>query len=1106
EQQGYACVSLDMTNIGSQTISPLQWYKGIASELWRGFQLTTKIKLKSWWEEHKELSSVQQLNRFISDVILTSLETDKIFILIDEIDSVLSLDFSTDDFFALIRYCYNARAENPDYNRLSFALFGVATPSNLIEDHTRTPFNIGTAIELTGFTQEEATPLVSGLGDGFKNPEIVLQEILKWTGGQPFLTQKLCKLTVEHCQEADNCCLPGEETAWVKDLVTEKIINNWEAQDEPEHLRTIRDRIFQNEALASRLLSLAEQILTNGLIPADNSPEQTYLLLSNLVVKKNSKLILRNLIYQKIFDREWIAQQQDRLRPFGKEVKYWLASNCQDESRLLRGQALQEAQAWAKTHSISQQEYQFLTTSKEQEQTEIRRDLEFQRLQEVETRLVQEQKLAKLQRFLLATGGIAFIFTAALGIVAHYNYRQAKSNAITAKTQEIKANTISAESLFDSDRRFESLVQAIVGNQETRNFAELEEATRLESNFALKQAVYNAVEKNTFSGHQDIVNGVSFSPDGELIASASSDTTVKIWQRNGKLVATLRNHQDSVFDVAFSPNGQLIASVGEDNLVQLWNRQGVLQKTLTGHRGGIHSIAFHPQKDLIASASEDRTVRLWNSQGELLNVLFDHPQEVLTVAFSRDGKLIATGDRDGTLILWSISGKLLRRFKAHQAPIRGIDFNPQNNRIVTGGDDHVAKIWTSEGKFLKTLSGYNASVTDVQFSPDGNIIATSSWDSTIKLWHQDGTLHSNLKGHQARVWRLAWSGDGSTLATAGWDNVVKLWQIQDPLVKTFYGHAASILSVVFHPQSKLIASASDDRTVKLWHPDGTLKANFTGYSGEAYEVAFSNDGELVASGSLDRTIRIWRTDGTALAIARGHEAPVTDVEFTPDGKSFISASFDRTIRFWQLENKKNQIIAIQTKNILAHQAIIYDVDLSKDGELIASISHDRYLKLWKANGELIRSIFADKTGLRTVSISPDKQLIATGGKEQTVKLWNLQGELINTLEGHQAIILDVEFSPDGSKIASAAADETIKIWTKEGKLLTTLRGHSGRVWNVDFSPDGKQIASAAEDKTVKLWDLERILKLDEFDYGCRWIQDYLQTNMNVSPEERNLCN
>ena len=1101
EKKGYACVSLDMTNIGSNSISPKQWYKSIASELWRGFNLIGKVKFKAWWEEHQELSSIQQLDRFISDVILPTIEADKIFIFIDEIDSVISLDFSTDDFFALIRYFYNQRAEKAEFNRLGFALFGVATPSDLISDRTRTPFNIGKAIELTGFTPQEATPLIAGLHDGFKNPQLVIEEIVKWSGGQPFLTQKLCKIVIDCSEGMCDCPLPGCESEWIEKIVQEQVIDSWESQDEPEHLKTIRDRLLRDQSKAARLLRIVEQIFKQGFVYADESIEQRYLLLSNLVVKRNGQLIYRNAIYHAIFDLDWIKQQLDQFCPYGKELNLWLASGGEDTSFLLRGNTLKQAQIWAENHDISIEEYQFVNASQAREQQESLRNIELSRLQEVESRLLQEQKLAKLQRFYLGTVSTALLATIALGIGVYWNYRQ-------AKIQKTEAHIASAKSLFNSDRRFNSLIEAIRAKQEVGTIVGADSSLINQANLVLQQATYNLTEKNTFIGHQDILFGADFSSDGQTIATASADTTIKIWQRDGKLLHTLKNHSDTVLDVAFSPDGKTIASASEDETIKLWNSQGELLKTLRQHSSSVNRVLYNPQGDMLASASEDSTVRLWNREGRLLHVLSDHQSGVVGIAFSNDGQLIATGDRTGVLKLWNSNGKLLRTINAHKSPLRGIDFALQGNQIVTGGDDNVAKIWDLQGNLIKILSGYTAPVTTVKISPDGKTIGTASWDNTVKLWSLDGTLVSNFKGHQGRIWRMSWSPDSKYIVTAGWDNVAKLWQLDNSLVNTFYGHTSSTINVVFHPNSKFIASASVDGTVKLWNSNGNLITDFRKHTNEVRDVAFSNDGELLVSTSYDRTIKLWRADGRVLDTYTNDDT-VTDIRFAPKGfignenPIMVSGGFDTKIRFWEIEKSANKIKTIAQKTISAHEARISDIDVSQDGQLIASVAHDRYLKLWKSDGKFIRSVLADKIGARTVSISPDQELIATGGKEKNVKLWNMEGELVNTLEGHSAIVLDVEFSPDSSKIATASADNIVKIWNRNGKLLTTLQGHQGRVWDVEFSPDGKKVASASEDKQVKLWNLEKILQIDTLEYGCNWIEDYLRTNPEVT--EQNLC-
>jgi len=170
QAEGFQCSTIDMTRIGSENITPLQWYKGMIGELWRGFNLLGQVNLKTWWRDEEDVSFLQRLSHFIEDILLAKFPENKIIIFIDEIDSVLSLEFPVDDFFALIRFCYNQRSINPEYNRITFAIFGVATPRDLIVDKKRTPFNIGRAINLRGFELEEAQPLAAGLANVVNRP------------------------------------------------------------------------------------------------------------------------------------------------------------------------------------------------------------------------------------------------------------------------------------------------------------------------------------------------------------------------------------------------------------------------------------------------------------------------------------------------------------------------------------------------------------------------------------------------------------------------------------------------------------------------------------------------------------------------------------------------------------------------------------------------------------------------------------------------------------------------------------------------------------------------------------------------------------------------
>ena len=360
QAEGIACAVIDLTMIGSREVTAEQWYGSLISILSNDFELATKFKFNwtNWWNERKMLSPGQRFTEFIERVLLTKI-TNKIVIFIDEIDQVINLSFKN-DFFALIRGFYNRRAEKSAYRCLTFALLGVATPYELVEDKTLTPFNIGKSIPLNGFQLKEAEPLAQGLRGKASNPETVLQVVLHWTNGQPFLTQKLCHLVLGNCDYID----AGEEEEKINYLVLTQVIAHWESQDNPEHLRTIRDRLLNHEKSALKLLGLYEIILQQGQIAFDNSLGQLQLRLSGLVINEENNLIIYNRVYRSVFNQHWLNESFRGLRPYAEEISAWIASDYQNESWLLQGQKLREVQKWSANKDLSIQDDNFLNKSK----------------------------------------------------------------------------------------------------------------------------------------------------------------------------------------------------------------------------------------------------------------------------------------------------------------------------------------------------------------------------------------------------------------------------------------------------------------------------------------------------------------------------------------------------------------------------------------------------------------------------------------------------------------------------------------------------------------------------------------------------------------------
>ncbi|MEG4584030.1 AAA-like domain-containing protein, partial [Microcoleus sp. MOSTC5] len=1033
QAQGIACSSIDITEIGTSDITPEEWYAGVIDSIVSRLNLYDVFDLDEWWEQNRLLSNVKRFSKFIEEVLLKKISAN-IVIFVDESDSLIGLKFKTEDFFAVIRDCYNNRADKPDYRRLTFTMLGVATPSDLIQDKRRTPFNIGRGIELTGFQLAEAQPLAVGLESQAENSQALLEAVLYWTGGQPFLTQKVCKLLLDRA----NSGFRQTPAEWVGNLVREKVIEYWEGQDEPEHLKTIRDRTLRSEQRASRLLGLYQQILQHNEIATDDSPEQMELRLTGLVVKQSGKLKVYNRIYQSVFNLDWVEKQLAVLRPYSETFKAWIESNCQDESRLLRGQALQDAQTWAADKSLSDLDYQFLNASREVQQREVERELEAQR--QANKILTQaNQTLIKAEQ------------------LATYKVTQAQNLA-----NVIQETAFSNES-FRSGQTFPALLEALKAGYAFKQLdasAETTKHIRGRVIAVLQQAVSAVKERNHLEGHSNSVNSVAFSPDGKTLASASSDHTIKLWNvQTQKPIATLTGHSNSVWSVAFSPDGLTLASASSDNTIKLWNVQ--TQKpiaTHTGHSNEVYSVAFSPDGLTLASASSDHTIKLWHLQSQKpIATLTGHSNSVNSVAFSPDGLTLASASSDKTIKLWNVqTQKPIATHTGHSNEVYSIAFSPDGLTLASASFDNTIKLWNLESqKPIAILTGHSNEVYSVAFSPDGLTLASASSDNTIKLWNLESQKPiATLTGHINEVLSVAFSPDGLTLASASRDNTIKLWYLESQKpIATLTGHSNPVLSVAFSPDGLTLASASSDNTIKLWNLQ-TQKAiaTLTGHSDEVYSVAFSPDGLTLASASSDHTIKLWSLESQKpIATLTGHSNPVLSVAFSLDGLTLASTSFDKTIKLWNLQTQK----AIAT--LTGHSDGVFSVAFSPDGLTLASASFDYTIKLWNLESQKpIATLTGHSDGVFRVAFSPDGKTLASASLDYTIKLWNLESQKpIATLTGHSNSVLSVAFSPDGLTLASASSDYTIKLWHLQSqKPIATLTGHSNSVLSVAFSPDG----------------------------------------------------
>ncbi len=554
--------------------------------------------------------------------------------------------------------------------------------------------------------------------------------------------------------------------------------------------------------------------------------------------------------------------------------------------------------------------------------------------------------------------------------------------------------------------------------------------------------------------HKSEVTSISMA--GGMVITTSYDSTARVFDMDGKLMAEVSGHKAILWAADISPDGKHIITAGSDCNLMLWTMDGKPEATFQGHDWDVYSARFSPDGRMILSSSGDNTARLWTSDGKTIKVLEINEdnrfsQSIVSQAiFSPDCKyvLMAANDRlniNHRARLWDISGKELVTFGGHKEFINSVAFSPDGSQIITSSRDKIVRVFSLSGRLEKVLKGHSSNVWSSQFLPDNQGIITVGDDHTIRTW----TIGKRFESYDnaVNVNYATFSPNGINLLVVQ-DSVAQLWDLTGDVMATMKGHHANINKARFAPNGNSVATAAKDGSVYIWDTRGNITNRFSDHADEVFDVVFSPDGQTMVTVSCDSSIVIRNLSTNKVMKARGHDGCVTCVSFAPDGLSLATGGTDGKVVIHDLEGN-----AIRT--FQGHDARVNSVNYSPNGKNIISTSSDETAVLWDNIGQILYTFRGYENKVNSAVFSPDGKFILTTSDDGSARMWTTNGvEVINF--SHDGTVSDAVFSPDGRHIITMYRTyngmKTLKLRMLKADGITMRideKALSGTIWQPD---------------------------------------------------------
>jgi WD40 repeat protein len=920
-QEGIESVLIDISPVGGE-VTAEEWYFGLLDDIKK--QLNLKTDEIKWWQAHAHLGFSQRLVLFLKEVLLSEIAK-PIVIFVDEIDTTLNLSF-TDDFYAAIRYLYTARAVEPRLHRLSFVLIGVATPSDLIRDPKRTPFNIGHCVDLTDFTLDEAMPLAAGLNLPSDKARQVLEWVLTWTEGHPYLTQRLCRALAEQKQSQIS-------KSDVDRMVTNIFFGEMSKQD--HNILFVRDMLTERALNPVEVLTVYRAVLRNRPSVADDESSllKSHLKLSGIVRSKNDKLQVRNRIYKEFFNQHWIQEHlpinwAKRLRkaaigaiatlillslPVGAFALYqWKkASERNEELQIALARVQEEGEKTKQQKLIAEEKTKLAEASRIEAETQRKiakdneRRADASRIEAEKQRAIAEENEQR----------------------AEVNRKEAERQTAIAKDNEQRADA----------SRIEAEQQTTLAVNARKEAEKAKDDLQIQKDVVTKQNIELVKQKAALEEQKKTISEQKAQVDKYLAIVKGLDASVPHYG------GIIRGENSPAKNAAFASDNKHLAMVCADGKVYVSDdgkeygnkRIDKLQDSTEKENHGKTAIAFGGDNNHVFVAS-DKNARFENATGGMTSsTLQSYRGSIKNTALSPDGKRIFTISKKGAgNILDAISGKELATLKKsdgsiyNAASVYQVVFSKHGELVFTAGKTNNNKseayVWDAKTGLEKNhLDPSNKIASDkmvsiAAFSPTLEYLATVSNEEAY-VWRINNGAKATFKykrtGHQEKINTLDFNRDGKRIVTASDDGTAWVWEANTGRkVVELRDHKGILISfqrgkldfvtlkalLHFRFRNNLPMSFEN-----LRRPD--LK-RITG-------AAFDPEANLVVTTNEIGAVKLWDAEtGKPVMELRGHTKSVNSAAFSSNGRLIITASDDGTARVWDICATNNELLNVSQPN------------------------------------------------------------------------------------------------------------------------------------------------------------------------------------------------